>query len=196
MKFILSCLILIWSQFALAQSIVATGRFENFSFEFLAKNPIDLQTECINFAVKQRIAHIDDIYVSFNGNKRLHLHNSDGVWHYPKHFCAELFQTAQTIDITPPSPSEFKEVEAIVRYGDFKFVGSHEAEVFNDCINQLESSQINELDYIRARLVGSRWVTLRNNDGWWRGAQRICTLIDQTLFAKKNHRSPSIVAND
>jgi len=193
MKFILILFLLISSQISLAQSIVAIGRFESFSFEFISKDPTDLKNECINFATKQRIAHIDDIYVSFNGNKRLHLHNSEGVWHYPKHFCGELYQTAQTIDMTPPSPSEFKEVEAILRYGDFKFVGSHEAEIFNDCINQLESSQINELDYIRTRVVGSRWITLRNNDGWWRGAQRICTLIDQTLFAKKKNRSPAII---
>ncbi len=179
-----------------AETILASGRFETFAFDFVAKNPSDLKSECINFATKQRIAHIDDIFISFNGNKRIHLHNADGVWHYPRHFCSVLESTAQSIDMTPPSPSEFKEVEAIIRFGDYKFVGSHEAEIFNDCIAQLESSHIYEIDYIRTRVVGERWYTLRNNDSWWRGAQKICTLIDQTVFRKIVSRSPAIVQID
>lgn len=176
-----------------SETILASGRFESFGFDFVAKSPKDLNSECINFATKLRIAHIDDIYVSFNGNKRLHLHNSEGVWHYPKHFCAQLESTAQSIDMSPPSPSEFKEVQVLIRNGDYKFVGSHEAEIFNDCISQLESSSVSEIDYIRARVVGERWFTLRNNDGWWQGAQKVCTLIDQAVFQQDIRRSPAVV---
>lgn len=191
MKIILSLLVVvIFSTGTMANAIHAVGRFEKFNFEFRAKNPLELSRDCITFASSQRIAHIDDIYVSFNGHKRIHLHNHDGMWHYPRHFCSELEKVANTIDLTPPAPNEFQLISALIGVKDFQFSGSHEAELFNDCIEQVESSYSRETDYLRFRLGDGNWKILRNSNGWWRGAQQICTLIDQTLFTR---RAPAIV---
>lgn len=176
-----------------ANSIHALGRIESFNFEFESKNIDELSRECLQFTSQQRIAHVDDIYVSFNANKRIHLHNFDGMWHYPKHICAEFIKIARNIDLTPPTPSEFKEVDAIISYKSFRFSGAHPAEIFNDCIAQLENHRQRETDYIRVRFVDQPWKVLRNNDGWWRGAQQVCTLIDQSLYqTRAPNRSPAL----
>lgn len=165
-----------------ASAINAIGRMERFQFEFQAKNVAELKQQCLEFATEQRIAHIDDIYISYNGHKRLHLHNRDGVWHYPKHICAEIEKVAQSIDLTPPTSNEFQEVLTHMNSKSFSFTGSHTAEVFNDCIAQLESNDFRETDFIRVKLNDRPWKTLRNNDSWWRGAQQVCTIIDQAIF--------------
>lgn len=179
-----------------AQSIHAVGRIESFAFEFNSKSAQELNRDCIAFATEQRIAHIDDIYVSFNGHKRLHLHHFDGVWHYPKHFCAELEKVANSIDLTPPSSNELQELEAIISLKNYRFNGSNEAEIFNNCILQLENHGQRETDYIRVRLLDrpEQWKILRNNDGWWRGAQQVCTLIDQAIFnPRRIGRAPAVL---
>lgn len=190
MKIFLAIAAVLLTTNVFAEPIHAIGRFEKFNFEFRAKNPLELSRDCVAFAGAQRIAHIDDIYVSFNGHKRIHLHNRDGMWHYPRHFCGELEKIANSIDLTPPAPNEYQQITAIVGIRDYQFSGSHEAELFNDCIEQLESSYMRETDYLHFRLGEGRWRTLRNSDGWWRGAQQICTIIDQALFAR---RAPAIV---
>lgn len=193
MKIILSLLVVvIFSTGTMANAIHAVGRFEKFNFEFRAKNPLELSRDCISFASSQRIAHIDDIYVSFNGHKRIHLHNRDGMWHYPRHFCGEIERVANSIDLTPPAPNEFQQITAIIEMRSYLFSGSHEAELFNDCIEQLENSFFHETDYLRFRLGEGSWKTLRNSDGWWRGAQPVCSIIDQVLFQR---RAPAITAN-
>src|SRR5690606_37402852 len=95
MKIFLCIFVSVYSLAVMANDIHAVGRFENFSFDLKAKDVNELQHECMRFALAQRIAHIDDIFVSFNGHKRMHLHNRDGVWHYPKHYCGELVKVAQ-----------------------------------------------------------------------------------------------------
>tara|TARA_R110000868_G_scaffold117600_17_gene312675 strand:- start:24355 stop:24936 length:582 start_codon:yes stop_codon:yes gene_type:complete len=192
MKIICILLTLVVSNQVSASSIFATGRIESFDFQLESKSIDELSKDCLQFTRDQRIAHVDDIYVSFNGNKRLHLHNSDGMWHYPKHICAEFVKVATIIDLTPPTPSEFKEVEATISYKTFRFSGAHSAEIFNDCISQLENHRQRETDYIRVRFIDQAWKVLRNNDGWWRGAQQVCTLIDQALYQTKVGRAPAL----
>lgn len=175
-------ILLVLPLWAMANDIHVIGKFEKFNFEFRVKNINELKTECINFTSAQRIAHIDDIYVSFNSHKRLHLHNQDGMWHYPKHICAELEKIAQSIDLTPPAPNEYRELELALRFHRYTFTGSNEAEIFNDCIEQLEEQNFKETDYIRFRLSAGTWSEMRNHHGWWRSAQQLCTIIDQAVF--------------
>jgi len=182
MKIFLCIFVSVYSLAVMANDIHAVGRFENFSFDLKAKDVNELQHECMRFALAQRIAHIDDIFVSFNGHKRMHLHNRDGVWHYPKHYCGELVKVAQSIDLTPPTPNEFREIEVQFRNLQYSFTGANDAEVFNDCIEQLENDRFREADYVRLRLNQRAWTEIRNHHGWWKGAQSMCTIIDSALF--------------
>lgn len=175
-----------------SQSILAQGRLESFAFEFVVNNPQELKDQCLVFAQEQNIAHIDDIYISFNGNKRLHLHHQDGVWHYPQHFCNELMFTAQNVDLTPPTSTQYQEISATIMREEYKFTGHHQASLFNDCIEQLESTQLVEADRIKLSLNNGEWINLFNHDEWWKGAQRICSIIDQAIFHQRISRAPAL----
>ena len=151
---------------------------ENTLYSLTARNTNQLYNSCLNRLETSISGKYDDIYISVNGSKPVHHHNSSSWWTEAQVICEMVEREAKQRQNDPRHRGHLS-VQGRVEKDTFSFQASNPMGIFTQCVEQFPTNI--KVDDISVSVNDSRRENLHNSSSWWEGNKTVCTIITNQI---------------